>query len=174
MIRLILPSEKYTKGNTDAIKEFYKKKEISSKEFSDEIEKRKNRFIFLKKLKDEKNGINLKKGEVAQTTYWLVDGKKYIGRLKLRKKLNKKLSIRGGNIGYEIRPSERKKGYGTEILRLGLLKAKTLGFKSIRIDCRENNTASKKIIEANGGIFLDRIKIKGGGHASTRYIIEIK
>lgn len=69
---------------------------------------------------------------------------------------------------------KEKKRYGYEILRLGLLKAKTQGYKKIRIDHRENNIASKKIIVANGGVFLDKIKIKGEGPASFRYRINIK
>lgn len=109
MIRLILPSKKYIKGSIAAIREQYKKKEFSLKEFNDEMKKRKNISVFLKKFKNMKNGVGLEKDQVAQTIYWLVDGKKYIGRLNLRKKLNKKLRARGGNIGYEIRPSERKK-----------------------------------------------------------------
>lgn len=174
MLRLVLPSKKYIKGNTVYIKELYKKGEISKKELNDKIEKRKNTSIFLKTLKDARNGVNLEKGQVAHTVYWLVDDKKFIGVLRLNKKLNKKLRIRGGNIGYAIRPSERKKGYGTEILRLGLLKAKAQGFKKIRIDCRENNPASKKIIEENGGVFIDKLKIKGEGPASLRYYIYIQ
>ena len=143
MLRLILPSKKYMKEFTYYIEELYKKKEISKKEFNDKIERNKNIATFLKRLKDNRNGINLEKGKITHTMYWLVDGKKFIGVLRLNKKLNKKLRIRGGNIGYAIRPSERKKGYGIEILRLGLLKAKAQGFKKIRIDCRENNIASK-------------------------------
>ncbi|MFQ5661835.1 MAG: GNAT family N-acetyltransferase [Candidatus Paceibacteria bacterium] len=173
MLRLVLPSKKYIKGNIDYLKELYRKRELSKKELDDKIEERKNASAFFKKLKDNKNGINLEKGKVAHTVYWLVANKKYIGTLSLRKKLNKKLRIRGGNIGYAIRPSERKKGYGTEILRLGLLKARTQGFKRIRIDCRENNPASRKIIEANGGVFIEKTNIKGQGLQSLRYYIDI-
>lgn len=61
MIRLILPSKKYIKGSIAAIREQYKKKEISLKELNDEIQKRKNVSIFLKKLKDLKNEVNLEK-----------------------------------------------------------------------------------------------------------------
>lgn len=174
MLKLVLPSKKYIKEGIAAIKERYKEGEISLKDFNNEMKKRKNASAFLKKLKDEKNGINLEKGRVAQIIYWLIDDKKYVGRLHLRKKLNKQLRVRGGNVGYEIRPSERKKGYGAEILRLGLLKAKAQGFKKILIDCRESNIASKKIIEANGGIFIDRMKVEGEGPASINYYINIK
>jgi len=146
---------------------------MSKKEIEDNMEKRKNASAFIKSLKDARVGIGIG-DQVPHTVYWLVDGKKFIGALRLNKKLNKKLRIRGGNIGYTIRPSERKKGYGIKILRLGLLKAKVHGFKKIRIDCREDNIASKKIIEENGAVFIDKIKTKGKGPASLRYYINIK
>jgi len=174
MLKLVLPSKKYIKGNTAYIKELYKRREITKRELNDKIEKRKKVPTFLRRLRDNRNGINLEKGQVAHTVYWLVDDKKFIGVLRLNKKLNKKLRTRGGNIGYVIRPSERKKGYGAEILRLGLLKAKKLGLKKVHIDCRENNSASKKIIEANGGVFIEKTNIKGQGPQSLRYYIDIK
>mgnify|MGYP001371220937 CR=1 FL=1 len=164
MLKLVLPSKKYIIGNTAYINELYKKREISKKELDDKIEQRKNISAFLKKLNNSKTTF----------IYWLVDDNKFIGVLRLSKRLNKKLRIRGGNIGYAIRPSERKKGYGTEILRLGLLKAKVGGFKKIRIDCRENNIASKKIIEENGGVFIKKTNIKGQGPQSLHYYINIK
>jgi len=174
MLRLVLPSKKYMEEYRAYLKELYNKKEISKKEFNNKIEERKNISTFLKRLSNNRKGIDLGKGKIAHTMYWLVDSKKFIGALRLNKKLNKKLRIRGGNIGYAIRPSKQKKGYGTEILRLGLLKAKIQGLKKVRIDCRENNIASKKIIEANGGIFINKIKIKGKGPASLHYYINIK
>ncbi len=161
MLRLVLPSKKYMKEFTAYIRELYKRKEISKKEFNDKIKRNKDINAFLKRLKDDRNGINLEKNKIAYTIYWLVNGKKYIGTLRLNKRLNKKLRIRGGHIGYVIRPSERKKGYGAKILRLGLLKAKTKGLKKVLIDCRENNIASKKIIEANGGVFIKKKRVKG-------------
>lgn len=57
----------------------------------------------------------------------------------------------GGHIGYCVRPSERQKGYGTEILRQNLLNCKDRGLKQIMVTCKEDNTASEKIILANGG-----------------------
>jgi len=43
-------------------------------------------------------------------------------------------------------------GYGTEILRFGLRKAKNIGLKSVYINCAKGNVASIKIIENNGGV----------------------
>lgn len=173
MIRLVLPSKKYLKGNIEFLKELYKEKSISKKELDEKLGVRKNASAFIKSFKDARIGVGIG-DQVPHTVYWLVDGKKFIGALRLNKKMNKKLRIRGGNIGYEIRPSEKKKGYGGEILRLGLLKAKIHGLKKVYIDHREDNIASKKIIEKNGGIFIEKRKDKGGKPPSLHYYFNVR
>lgn len=102
-------------------------------------------------------GIDLPEGYVAQTTYWLVEADLFIGEVRIRHKLNDALRNVGGHIGYDIRPTQRRKGYGKLILSLGLQKAKELGIDSILITCDVNNIGSNKIIKANGGK-LDSVK----------------
>ncbi len=68
-------------------------------------------------------------------------------------------AVSGWHIGYGIRPSERKKWYGKEWLRLVLNEAKSLWFLSIFISCDDDNTGSVKIIEANGWI-LEKICLR--------------
>lgn len=91
---------------------------------------------------------------VAASTYFTVrkcDGK-IIGTIQLRRELDADLAKHGGHIGYGIRPSERKKGYGNQQLRLVLEKAKELGLDKVMISCNKSNTASAKVITDNGGI----------------------
>ena len=76
------------------------------------------------------------------------------------------------HIGYAVKPSERKKGYGTEMLRLGLLKAKKIGIKKVIMNCNIDNLPSKKIIEKNGGRAMPRIK--EGGEFKLRFQINNK
>lgn len=102
---------------------------------------------------DHAKGKNLPKDWIPATTYWLMDGDTFIGETTIRHQLTEHLRNVGGQIGYWIRPSRRKQGYGTQILRLALQKAKRLGLERIVITCDETNTGSRKIIEANGGIF---------------------
>lgn len=54
----------------------------------------------------------------------------------------------GGHIGYNIRPSERKKGYAKEALNLILKNAYENGLEEALIDCYKDNIASKKAIES--------------------------
>lgn len=88
-----------------------------------------------------------------QTTYgFFVDGK-LVGGFNLRYVLKGVLFNYGGNIGYLIRPSERKKGYGTVMLKHALSKAKEIGLDKVLVSCRTDNLGSTKVIENNGGIY---------------------
>lgn len=77
------------------------------------------------------------------------------------------------HIGYSIRPSERGKGYGKEQLRLGLREAKALGLERVRIICRDTNTASKGVILANGGVYVDTIRGEESGMNVERFDISL-
>lgn len=99
-------------------------------------------------------------GFVAQTSYWLIVDKQYAGRIDIRHKLTPALEKFGGHIGYEIRPTSRKKGYGTVQLKLCLPHVWQMGIKRALITCDDDNIASQKIIEANGGVLQDKIDNK--------------
>ncbi len=116
---------------------------------------------YFRKKFNERYGINLPKGIVPSTTFWGVVDNKVVGNLNLRHYLNKHLREVGGHIGYGVKPSERRKGYATEILRLGLKQAWKLGIKKVLVTCDESNVGSKKVIEANGGIFINKTKKDG-------------
>ena len=86
------------------------------------------------------------------STFWLMVGGRMVGRCNIRHRLNDALMDFGGHIGYSIRPSDRRKGFGTLQLRLALEKAKALGVVRVRITCNADNVASARIIETNGGV----------------------
>ena len=77
----------------------------------------------------------------------------------------------GGHCGYSVRPSERGKGYGTEMLRLNLQNAKNLGISRLLVTCYPDNKASQKVILANGGCFEKTITVDG--KEINRYWIEL-
>ncbi len=58
-----------------------------------------------------------------------------------------------GNCGYSVRPSERKKGYATEMLHQLIGVAKEAGMTKLQISVEKTNTASIKVIEKNGGVY---------------------
>ena len=91
---------------------------------------------------------------VPATTYFSVrvTDNTIVGTIQLRHELTDELRECGGHIGYGIRPSERKKGYGTQQLQLVLLKAKELCIPKVMITCDKDNTNSRKLAQKNGGV----------------------
>ncbi len=99
-------------------------------------------------------------GFVPCTTLWWVDGDVYLGRIAIRHRLNPFLLDYGGHIGYDVRVSARRQGHATAILRAALPVAHSLGIDPALITCDHTNIASRKVIEACGGIFEDRRGVK--------------
>ena len=85
---------------------------------------------------------------------WLVDRGEYIGQVSIRPDLcTSYLITYGGHIGYSIRPTRRRQGYGRKLLQLTLDASRALGLDRILVTCDSDNLGSRKIIEANGGRF---------------------
>ncbi len=88
---------------------------------------------------------------VPQTVLWWVDGDEYLGRVAIRHRLTPNLRRRGGNIGYEVRPSARGRGHASAMLAAALPLAAALGVNPALIDCDVENEASRRVIEKCGG-----------------------
>ena len=128
---------------------------------------------FVALLRGQGAAANVSPGRVAETVLWLVDGKAYMGRVSIRHTLNDWLRLIGGHIGYEIRPSRRRRGYGTLILRLALPYARDLGLARVLITCDADNIGSRRIIEANGGQFEDAVLEPDRNVRKLRYWIDL-
>ena len=68
--------------------------------------------------------LGLDPSRVGQTHFLLFDGRRPLGGSRLRYRLSPTLLRDGGNLGYEIRRSERGQGHGRAILRLTLEEAR--------------------------------------------------
>ncbi len=99
-------------------------------------------------------------GYVTANTYLAVRkaDNRLIGVIDLRHHINNPvLSLWGGHMGYTIRPSDRQKGYGKEMLRQNLEKCRERGMEKVMITCFRWNEASERTILANGGVFEKEI-----------------
>ncbi len=67
----------------------------------------------------------------------------------------------GGHIGYCVRPSERRKGYAKEMLRMDLECCKVYGLDRVLVCCHKGNLGSERTILANGGVFEKEIEVDG-------------
>lgn len=76
-----------------------------------------------------------------------------LGFLQIRHEFNEYLSTFGGHIGYSVRPSERRRGYAKEMLRLALPYCREIGLDQVLITCMDGNIGSEKTILANGGVY---------------------
>jgi len=92
------------------------------------------------------------KGFVPSSLFFLKnESERVLGAIHIRHKLNDSLKQIGGHIGFGVRPTERGKGYASEMLRLGLEKAKVLGLQEVLLTCDDDNRPSFRTIELNGG-----------------------
>jgi len=99
---------------------------------------------------------------VTTTTYWATISGTVVGRGALRHELTQDLAEFGGHVSYEVRPSHRRQGIATEMLRQILLTPKAKEIGTLLLTCAPANIASNKTIQANGGrlvktSFVERI-----------------
>ena len=154
-LKLVIPTAEYKKSFIEAIQEFQlegRNLEINILDLGNNFEK------YLTKLADEEKGIGMKEGYVPATTLWLVEGGEFIGHVSIRHCLTENLQQVGGHIGYSIRPTKRRMGYGTKTLEFALLEAKKFGIHNVLITCDDDNVGSAKIIEKNGGVLENKVE----------------
>lgn len=92
---------------------------------------------------------------VPSTYFWIADGEELVGFLNLRHLLNDFLLEVGGHIGYSVKPSARGRGHARAALRLALDEAAALGLERVLVTCDDDNEASRRTIEGNGGVLED-------------------
>ena len=145
----------------EGIRDFEKLEKLSFNDWIEDLEK-------------NKYEENLPETYSPHTLYLAVnDNNKIVGAIGIRWKKVPVLMTFGGLIGYSIRPSQRGKGYASEMLKLALDKFKNTNIKDILITCKDFNIASKKVIEKNGGIFENTYSNVDDGYTYLRYWIKI-
>jgi predicted acetyltransferase len=97
-----------------------------------------------------------------------------VGRVSIRYQLNDFLLRLGGHVGYVVAPSFRRKGYATEILRQTLPIARSAGLKRLLLTCDDDNIASRRVIEVNGGVLENVVWEEGLRLPKRRYWIDLR
>lgn len=145
----------------EGVRDFEKLNKMSFKEWLEDLEL----------SKDKKNLPE----DYSTHTFYLAENNDgiIVGAIGLRWEEVPVLMQYGGLIGYSIRPTQRGKGYATEMLKLGLEKFKKADKEKILITCKDFNIPSKRVIEKNGGIYENSYKNKDDGYTYLRYWIKI-
>ena len=171
MLRLIKRCPEYVSGYKDYCSEIYSNQKALSyfrptnPDYIDE-----DWFLRTKDWYDKKEK-GLIEGQPVSFHYWAIDDGKFIGEFQLRTEFTEKVLNDIGSIGYAVKVSEWGKGYGAEILRLGLEIAREKGMEKVLLNINENNVASIKVCEKAGGKLQDTINING--EKNRRYWIEL-
>ena len=97
---------------------------------------------------------------VTDTFFAADDTGTIVGIIDLRHTLNDFLRD-FGNCGYSVRPTARRKGYATEMLRQLLMTAKALGMTELHLSVERSNMPSVKTIVRNGGVLERSFEFAG-------------
>lgn len=122
---------------------------------------------------NNRSGETVREGLVPATTFLGVEKEsgKLVGMIDIRHRLNEYLLQFGGNIGYSVRPSQRRKGYATEMLALALEECRKLGLDRALVTCDKTNIGSAKTIQKNGGVLEN--EVLEGDRITQRYWIAL-
>ena len=90
-----------------------------------------------------------------------------VGLASLRHPLTPWMTEFGGHLGYRVRPSERRRGLGTQVLALALERAAGLGVAEAIVVCEPDNAGSIGALRRNRAVF-DR-EVVADGMRLNRY-----
>lgn len=169
MLKLVKLEKKYRSQLTDMMEEWEKTGEkivpyaIRKTDYH-------NFDVYLNSLevKDDKEGL------VPDSTFFCLDTDRniFVGAVNIRHYLNEALLLNGGHIGDGVRPSERRKGYATQMIKLALEECRKLGIDKVLMVCDKDNIGSARSIQKNGGILENEVVVDGV--IKQRYWIDIK
>ena len=170
-IKLVRPTIELKEKALDYRQEHFDNNEmiINGSELFDKIDSYEE---WLEKVSNNSKIDTVDSNWVLTDTFFAIreNDNKIIGIIDLRHTLNEFLKD-SGNSGYSVRPSERKKGYATEMLRLLLKYAKEIGLKDLHLSVERDNIPSIKTIVKNGGKIERSFEFEG--ELADIYLIEL-
>lgn len=159
-IRLVRPTMELKNKAIDFRKEFFDNEEmiINGSELLDKTE---NYDDWLKTVIDNTREETVNPDWVVTDTFFVLDETdRIVGIIDLRHTLKGFLKDLG-NCGYSVRPSERRKGYATEMLQLILSIAQNAGLSELHLAVEKANLPSIRTIEKNGGVYERSFNFEG-------------
>ncbi len=160
MIRLIKPEKKHKEEAIAFRQEFFDngEKTINGSELLDKIDSYDEWMEFIGR---NSSSETVSPGWVVSEIYFAVDeGERIAGIIDLRHELSGILKD-AGHCGYSVRPSERNKGYATEMLSQIIQRAGQLGINTFQLAAERSNEASVRIIKNAGGKYERSFILEG-------------
>ena len=128
---------------------------------------------FLRLLDVFRMGRGLPSNVSPSSFLFAFEGERIIGRASIRHALVPPLGESAGHIGYAVLPEARNRGCATQILRQAIAYARDeLGLDRILVTCDDDNAASIRVIEKNGGVYADTWHDPSLRRPKRRYWIE--
>lgn len=160
MIRLVRPTLELKEKALNYRQEHFDNGEliINGSELLDKTESYEE---WLKSVRDNESPDTVSPTWVVTDTFFAFDDEnEIVGIIDLRHTLNDFLKD-FGNSGYSVRPSARRKGYATEMLRQVLKVAKEAGLKEVHLSVERGNLPSVRTIVKNGGVYERSFEFEG-------------
>lgn len=160
-ITLVRPAAEHEAAALDFRQEFFDHDEpvINGSELLDKTD---SYADWLSSVTDNTSAETVNPDWVVTDTFFALDQTgRIVGIIDLRHTLNVFLKD-FGNTGYSVRPTERRKGYATEMLRMLLEVARNVGLDSLQLSVEPANEPSVKTIVKNGGTYERSFAFSGG------------
>lgn len=128
---------------------------------------------YLEVLDEQERGVNLPASHYVPTTFlFAFAGPRIVGRVSIRHRLSDALEKHGGHLGYVVVPEFRRRGYATRMLAMAVRMARDeLGLSRVLLTVADDNAASIRVIEKNGGVFERTATLEDSGRVIRRYWI---